>query len=154
MDISKIFQNLPGVKYEPKSSGAIKTELLHQEIKKNGIMFKKSVEYLAHCLKAYDIETIQRKKHNMLEINLAIASISRYKSRFFMLLALEEVFNEFFQEIELNATEINIKNLIKMQKMNYLERIHSLHLVLEISKVNPKKNPRKELFQLITIEIM
>lgn len=111
MDISKIFQNLPGVKYEPKSSGAIKTELLHQEIKKNGIMFKNSIKYLAHCLKAHDIETIQQKEHNMLEINLAIASISRYKSRFFMLLAVEEVFNEFFQEIELNATEINIKDL-------------------------------------------
>ena len=127
MDISELIKQLiaksPGVKYDPNSSGAIKTELLHQEIKKNGIMFKKSVEYLAHCLKAHDIETIQRKKHNirekhniwenhnMLEINFAIASINRYKSRFFMLLAVEEVFNEFFQEFELNVPEINIKDL-------------------------------------------
>ena len=38
--------------------------------------------------------------------------------------------------------------------MNCLGKILRLHLVLEIIKANPKKNLRKELFQLITIEIM
>jgi hypothetical protein len=38
--------------------------------------------------------------------------------------------------------------------MNYPGKILRLHLVLEISKPNPKKNLHKELFQLITIEIM
>ena len=148
MDISKLIQGLiaksPGVKYDPNSSGAIKTELLHQEIKKNGIMFKKSVEYLAHCLKAYDIETIQRKKHNMLEINLAIASISRYKSRFFMLLAVEAVFNEFFQEIELNATEINIKDLNIKGLMRLSKRGSSKTLKLKNGGAGSRRTKNKE----------
>jgi hypothetical protein len=38
--------------------------------------------------------------------------------------------------------------------MNYLGKIHRLHLVKEIIKPNPKRNLPKELFQLITIEIM
>ena len=117
MDISQLIQKIisqsnGNIEYKPESNGAIHTEILQQEIEKNAIMFKKSVEYLAHCLKGYDIELIERKKtHNMLEINLAIASINRYKSRFFLLLTVEEIFNEFFQEVEINAPTINVKDL-------------------------------------------
>jgi len=108
----QILKEAPGAELNRDSNGPIPMELLEQAIELNSLNFKTAVQYLARSLKTFDLLN-KKKTHNMLEINHAIYSVQRYKSMFFLLLAVKEAFNEFLEDSAEVVDNFNLSNLMK-----------------------------------------